>query len=86
MLKGLTTLGEIDAIEPTGFQPRIPGDDSRKFLLFGIITVLVCLLFILIWSESIKSGYIAEMATKNGKKPNTFSEDIKDYFDTKIPL
>ncbi len=84
MLKGLTTLGEIDAVEPTGFQPRIPGDDSRKFLLFGIITVLVCLLFILLWSESIKSGYIAEMATKNGKKPNTFFEDIKDHFDTKI--
>lgn len=83
-LKGLTTLGELDSVEPTGFQPRIPGDDSREFLLFGIIAIILCLLFILVWGESIKAGYIAQLATQSGKKPNTFIHDIKDYFDSKI--
>jgi len=84
MLKGLTTLGEIEAKPASGFTAMQPGDDSRKFLLFGVATVVLCLLFIVIWAESIRSGYIAQLATDAKKKPNSFYRDIKEYFDGKI--
>ena len=83
-LKGLTTLGEIDYQEPVGFEAAVPGDDSRRFLLYGVATVVLCFLFLVIWQESIKSGYIAQCCTKGGKKPTSFVQDIKDYFDSKI--
>ena len=83
-LKGLTTLGEKDFKKGVGFQPATLGDDSRQFLLFGIATVVICILFLLLWAESIKSGYIAQLATDAKKKPNSFYRDIQDYFDSKI--
>lgn len=83
-LKGLTTLGEIDTVEPKGFEAIQLGDDSRRFLLFGIVTVVLCFVFIMLWAESIKSGYIAECATKKGIKPKTFIDDVKDYFNSKM--
>ena len=84
MLKGLTTLGEKDTIPGKGFQAAIPGDDSRKFLLFGVVSVVLCVLYLILWAESIRAGYIAQVATDARKKPNSFYKDIKDYFDSKI--
>ena len=83
-LKGLITLGEIETKMPTGFEAIQLGDDSRRFLLFGIATIVLCFIFILLWAESIKSGYIAECSTKNGIKPHGFIDDVKDYFNSKL--
>ena len=83
-LKGLITLGEIETKEPTGFEAIQLGDDSRRFLLFGIATIVLCFIFILLWAESIKSGYIAERSTRNGIKPHVFIDDVKDYFNSKL--
>ena len=83
-LKGLTTLGEIETKMPTGFEAIQLGDDSRRFLLFGIATIVLCFLFILLWGESIKSGYIAECAANKGVKPNGFIDDVKEYFNSKL--
>lgn len=83
-LKGLTTLGEIETKMPTGFEEIQLGDDSRRFLLFGIATIVLCFLFILLWGESIKSGYIAECSAKKGIKPHGFIDDVKEYFDGKL--
>ena len=83
-LKGLTTLGEIETKMPTGFEAIQLGDDSRRFLLFGIATLVLCFLFILLWGESIKSGYIAECAANKGVKPNGFIDDVKEYFNSKL--
>lgn len=83
-LKGLITLGEIETKMPTGFEEIQLGDDSRRFLLFGIATIVLCFIFILLWGESIKSGYIAERAAKKGVKPHGFIDDVKEYFNSKL--
>ena len=84
MLKGLITLGEIEYKPAVGFNAATPGDDSRKFLLFGVASIILIIMYVLLWAESIRSGYIAQMATDAKKKPNSFYEDIKEYFDGKI--
>lgn len=57
------------------------GDDSQLILLYAVVSIFVILLFLLIWRASIKSSYKAQCLKKEGKKPSTFIEDIKDLFD-----
>ncbi|MDD6492894.1 MAG: sugar ABC transporter permease [Firmicutes bacterium] len=60
------------------------GDQSLLLLLYGICTVFITLAFILVWRESVKSSYQAEVLAKNGKHLKTFKEDIKSLFDQNL--
>lgn len=62
----------------------IQGDQSQLILLYGISTICVIFLFILIWKSSIKSGFNALSIKREGKKVSTFKEDIKSLFDGNI--
>ena len=45
MLKGLITLGEIEYKPAVGFNAATPGDDSRKFLLFGVASIVLVVMY-----------------------------------------
>lgn len=60
------------------------GDQSLIILLYGIATVGVTLAFIIVWRESLKSAYYAEVLAKNGKHLNTFKEDVKSLFNQNL--
>ena len=60
------------------------GDQSLLLLLYGICTVFITLAFILVWRESVKSSYQAEVLAKNGKHLKTFKEDIKSLFNQNL--
>ena len=62
----------------------IPQDDSKLFLLFGIVTIIVIILYIILWMISIKSSYKADQDLKAGKKPSTFKEDWNTLLDSKF--
>ena len=53
------------------------GDNSVLILLYGVATIMLTLLMVYIWRETVKSSYKAECLDKAGKHVNTFTEDLK---------
>ena len=60
------------------------GDNSMLFLLYGIITVLVVVLFVLLWRMNVKSAYQVQRQKEQKKHINSFMDDMYDLFDQKI--
>ena len=58
-----------------------PSDSSVLFLLLGLVTIAVIVLFVILWLSNIKSSYLADTAVKEGRKPSTFKEDLKALLD-----
>lgn len=53
------------------------GDNSVLILLYGVATILLTLLMVYIWRETLKSAYYVECQDKAGRHINTFKEDLK---------
>ena len=60
------------------------GDQSQLLLLYGVATVYITLMFIVVWRDAVKSSYKSEVLAKSGKHLNTFKEDIKSLFDQNL--
>lgn len=60
------------------------GEFSQVALLYGVATVVLCAVFVFFWYISVRSGYQALMTRRAGNRPNTFRQDIRDLFDSKI--
>ena len=64
----------------------ITGSDSRLMLLFGLVTIAVIILYLLLWISNIKSSTISDTRIKEGLKPTTFKEDLKSLLDEKFHI
>jgi len=70
--------------EELGIEILQDGDNSMKFLLFGILSVMVTIAFVTFWRISISSAYETQLIKKKGGKVNNFIDDVKDFFDQKL--
>ena len=61
-------------------------DNSTLFLLFGIVTIAVIVLYFILWMSNIKSSYKADMDLKAGKKPTSFKEDWQALLDSRFHI
>ena len=61
-------------------------DDSKLFLLFGIVTIIVIILYLIVWIVNIKSSYKADQDLKAGRKPSSFKEDWNTLLDSKFHI
>lgn len=84
----LPSLGGREAgyvLDPTGqFMTYVEGDDSKLVLLYGVVSIVICIAFFLFWRETVKSAYMAQVLRKKGKHVNNFFEDIKDLFNSNL--
>lgn len=84
----LTSLGtrEQEKVwnESKGVFEYVAGDNSVLILLYGIATLFLTVMFLIVWISSVKSSYKAEVLYKEGKHVNTFWEDIKSLFDQNL--
>ena len=59
-LSMLPGLGEVEQIEiyneEEGFFEYLPGDNSQQILLYAVATLVITILFIVIWRASVRSG------------------------------
>ncbi len=62
----------------------VNGDISYQILLFGIATVCILVMLVVLWRASVRSGYKGLSLKKAGKHVPTFAEDVKSLFDEKI--
>ena len=87
-LTELPTLGHYEYKEYEtswgGYEYEIVGIPSVQVLLYGVVTIVLTLLFIALWRETVKSAYKAQCYAKEGKHNNSFFEDIKDLFNVNL--
>ncbi len=77
---GFFTLGTKEADAWLG----IEGDNSIVMLLMGILSFAAIILFINCYIANIKDTYHTQKLKKQGEKPPTFREDIKEFMDKKF--
>ena len=70
--------------EAKGIYEYTAGDNSILILLYGVVTLAVTVLFVIVWRATVKSGYKAQYLTEHKMHVNTFVEDVKDLFNTNL--
>jgi arabinogalactan oligomer/maltooligosaccharide transport system permease protein len=85
MFPSLGTQAQVEVWnEKKGVYEYAAGDNSQLLLLYGVATIFLTILFIVVWREAVKSSYQSEVLAKTGKHLNTFNEDIKSLFNQNL--
>lgn len=91
-LGGLITLGtqtqgmaeqEIDGIK---IQVAVEGDNSMLMLIFGLASIIFCLVFAYIYWCNLKSARTIYVRKRNGEKIPTFIEDFRTLADGRFHM
>ncbi len=82
---GDTPQGEVWN-EELGIYEYTQGDNSQLILLYGIASICLTLLFILVWRSSVISGYKALCKKRRGEAVPSFSRDLRALFDERVHL
>ncbi len=64
----------------------MPGNDSAVILLYGVLTLVVTVVFFAFYIANTKSAYETYLIKAEGGKPNSFFKDIYDLFDSKFHI
>ncbi len=84
----LDNLGDIGSHEE--YDPifdtyvRVNGDNSFKILLYGVLSVLLCIVCIVVWRMSFHGSYENDKLLEEGKKIPKFKDDLHDIVDSKF--
>ena len=70
--------------EETFVYEYVAGDQSQLILLYGIASLCVIALFVLVWQSSVRSGYKAVYLKKNGKHVPNIVETVRGLFDENV--
>ncbi len=88
LLEGLATLGtktqSMVFNENLGIYETVKGDNSMLILLFGVVAVVVSVVFVAMWLLSIRSGENARALKSAGKHVPGFIEDVKSLANRNI--
>ena len=80
--KYMVDLATLGTVETTTINfVRVYGDNSFLILLYGVLALLITLLFIFIWRLNVKENYEEELAKKRGRKLPTLATDIRILLD-----
>ena len=70
--------------EAKGIYEYTGGDMTILFLLYGVATIFITVLFFMIWRVNMKSAYEVECRAKEGKHINTIKEDLEALVDKRL--
>ncbi len=83
-LRMLPSLGWLKQTEvwndAKGIYEYTKGHNSVLILLYGVVTICICVLFVLFWRGCVISSYKAQCSLSEGKHVFTFREDVKELF------
>lgn len=92
--KALINLGDLGyienasgstAIDPdTGMPIAVP--NSMLILLFGVVTLGVIMLFLVVYFANISSAYKADLDERYGEGASTFKQDLASMLDSKFHI
>lgn len=85
---GFITLGTVpqssSGVDEWGNPVTTHGDHSLLMLLYGVITILIIVAFVVLYLSSIKSGIASHKMIEKGQHPQNFVEDMKELLDKKL--
>lgn len=55
---------------------KIQGHNSFLILLYGVVSLVVIALFLVVWAMNVKGSFQNDLRLKNGERLSTFKEDI----------
>ena len=67
-----------------GVYEYIQGDNSQQILLFAVATLAIIIFFAVVWSASVRSGYMGLCVKRSGGKVPTIKTDIVALFDENV--
>ena len=70
--------------EDEGVYEYIMGDQSQLILLYGLASLCVIIVLVLVWRASVRSGYMAQRRKNNGQRVPGFVDDVKALFDENV--
>ena len=81
-----TTLGteaaQINVYDPNlDIYTTIPGDDSFKILLYGLLTIMFIIAFVYTWRLNVKQAKIIDKIVEENKKLKTAKDDLRALVD-----
>ena len=89
-LTGLITLGTrtqgFEYDEALGFSVHVAGDNSMIMLIYGICTIGIMILFILLWRMNIKSSCLLDEKASKGQHIPNFVEEAADLLDSRFHI
>ena len=59
-------------------------DNSMLILLYGVLTIVVSLVFLVAYISNTRSAYKTEQIVKSGKKPLSFLKELKQFTDERF--
>ena len=65
---------------------HVRADDSMQLLLYGVLTLIIIAVFLVIYFASTKSAYKVQQMVAAGEKPPTFMQEIKAFGDEKFHI
>lgn len=84
----LPSLGTVEMQEiwndDKGVYEYIMGDQSQLILLYGVASIMIIALFLVVWRASVRSGCRALEIKKAGEKVPTIADDVKGLFDENV--
>ena len=87
-IKMLKTLGEVGpGMQYDSFYDTYVysyGDNSFKILLYGILTIFLCIAFVITYVVNVNAAYQAQLLKEKGKKLNNIIDDIRSLVDEKF--
>ena len=79
------TLGTVSPVDESGHRVKgITPDNSMLILLYGVLTIIITILFFVVYIANTKSAYKAQQTVAEGKKPIGFLDELKEFFDSKF--
>ena len=70
--------------EETFVYEYVPGDQSQLILLYGVASLCVVALFVVMWRASVRSGYKALTTRKAGKHVPNIVDTVRSLFDENV--
>ncbi len=67
-----------------GVYTYVQGDNSQQILLYAVASLAIIVAFVIIWQESVRSGYAGLQVKRSGEKAPGFITDLKSLLDENI--
>ncbi len=80
--QNLGDAAQVQVYNPTyDTYETVPGDNSFKILLYGLLTIVFIIAFIVTWRINVKQCYLCDQIEQSGKKVKTNKDDLKSLLD-----
>ena len=67
---------------------KIQGDNSFLILLYGVVSLVLLFLYLIVWGMNVKGNYANDVSLREGKRLPTFREDVQTLINERfyVPL